>query len=1311
MKRSRARFLFRWFIEMGVVALGYYITAQISLLWSQPSNGAPVVWLPAGWALAAVFLGGRRFFFGVVLGAFLANLKIMDSPALLPVSAILALLPAAQGWFGALLLHRLVKTFPLPTVWLALRAIGLTMLTGVLAAGLGTFSVYLAGYLTWQQAWAMLWAWGVSVCVGMLIFTPGLIVFSQHWRRQIIAESLVWVVASFLVGMALLTFSLTWNEQSRRFQSRFDADASEMAHMIQDAVEMEQYSLIFLRAFFGASHQVERAEFTQFVTPLLDYAPSTQVLGWAPRVLAEERGEFEQAMRNTGLPDYTIYERTAANQHVPAANRAEYFPCTFFEPYTINRASQGFDLGSENMRLETLVRARDTGKPVFTPKLGLVQTTDDQQSVLLMAAVYHPDAPVDTAADRQKNLLGMIYIAFPLQGLVAKALAQVSPHDLELYLFDVTETPAQLLVFYPSRSGAQTLPAGSTPDPLALETQPYRSLRFSPYGRMWQIIVRPGPTYVSEAYSWDAWFRLLVGIASAAALLLYVHVRQRAEEKLRMSERRNQALLQAIPDIMFRITREGMILDYTASDRRKVYVPHGGFVGRNIAKILPASVLTQWQAAIQQAFVTGELQTIEYQVTIEGAEHSYEARIIANASENETVAIVRDITARKQIEHDLKERLKELTCLRQVYLLLEKSPTSAVLGQQIANEIVAAMQFPHVAIGAVELDGRIFTSDATAAPICTLSAAISVGGIVRGRVAAHYTQAQPFILPEEQNLLDSLAQTFGLWLERRGAEEALSAERNSLARRVDERTADLKQANLELARAARMKDEFLSSMSHELRTPLNGILGLSESLEEGIYGPLTPQQLTPLRSVAEAGHHLLDLINDILDLSKIEAGKLELQPEPVNVSAICEAGLRMVKQVAQQKRLRISLTLESQIAPILADERRLKQMLVNLLGNAVKFTPEGGQIGLEVMSNAATESLRFTVWDTGIGIASDKLNLLFQPFTQIDSSLSRQYNGTGLGLSLVRRLAEMHGGSVGVESELGKGSRFYFDLPMIPAEPVLQKDPESGSVWQIRVALIVDDSISSSDHLSRYLYELGAQVFVEHSGDNIVERAVTIKPDAILLDLLMPGRSGWEALAALKADSRTRAIPVVISSVLDERTRGLGSGAAEYLVKPVTRESLRAALRRALRTADANLAPMPASTAKPSGDAPVILLAEDNLANQQALNGFLTAKGYRVVLALNGVEAVAQAQATNPALILMDIQMPVMDGLETIRHLRAQSQFARTPIIALTALAMAGDRERCLAAGANEYLTKPVSFKTLVGMIKAMLQSAKQIPA
>ncbi|HEX9922797.1 MAG TPA: ATP-binding protein, partial [Anaerolineae bacterium] len=419
--------------------------------------------------------------------------------------------------------------------------------------------------------------------------------------------------------------------------------------------------------------------------------------------------------------------------------------------------------------------------------------------------------------------------------------------------------------------------------------------------------------------------------------------------------------------------------------------------------------------------------------------------------------------------------------------------------------------------------------------------------------------------------------------ERKKYEEELARERSSLAKRVEERTAELSAANAELARAARLKDEFLASMSHELRTPLNAILGMSEVLRMSIYGDLNESQLDALDHIETAGRHLLELINDILDLSKIEAGKLDLVTGLMEVNNICQASLLFIKQIAHKKQIKISSVIDSSVDLLQADERRLKQILVNLLSNAVKFTPEGGQIGLEVEGDTDQGVVRFTVWDTGIGISTEDMQRLFKPFVQIDSSLSRKQGGTGLGLSLVYRLTEIHGGSVTLESKVGEGSRFTVSLP-----------------WT-----------SSSDN------------------ELVNDRGASITPAA------------------------TEPLDINYHS------------------------------------------------------SALVLLAEDNETNIMTVRDFLQANGFKIIVARNGAETIDRARAEKPDIILMDIQMPGMDGLEATRQLRADPELARTPIIALTSLAMPGDRERCLAAGADDYMSKPMSLKRLVEMIKTHLQPSE----
>jgi PAS domain S-box-containing protein len=413
-------------------------------------------------------------------------------------------------------------------------------------------------------------------------------------------------------------------------------------------------------------------------------------------------------------------------------------------------------------------------------------------------------------------------------------------------------------------------------------------------------------------------------------------------------------------------------------------------------------------------------------------------------------------------------------------------------------------------------------------------------------------------------------------IERRQMEAALADERNQLAKRVEERTADLSRANSNLARALRVKDEFLANMSHELRTPLNAILGLSESLGEQVAGPLNEKQQKYLNTINESGHHLLSLINDILDLAKIEAGQITLDINKVDVNAVCQASLRMIKQLAQKKNQEVLFDIDSNVGWMWADERRLKQMIVNLLSNAVKFTPESGRLGLEVHGDEAANRVLLTVWDKGIGISDQDMDRLFKPFVQLDSGLAREATGTGLGLALVAQMARLHGGSVSVDSQIGGGSRFTILLP-------------------------------------------------------------------------------WEPALAVDASTRLR-----------------NTGK--------------------FRAIDPNMT-----------NRPTILLIEDTREVVMMLVDYLEMSGFKMITAQDGTDGIQQAKLFHPNLILMDVMMPGMDGFETTRRLRLDPEFRDTPIIALTALAMPSDRQRCLDAGMDEYISKPVNLKALTKLIQSIL--------
>ncbi len=333
-------------------------------------------------------------------------------------------------------------------------------------------------------------------------------------------------------------------------------------------------------------------------------------------------------------------------------------------------------------------------------------------------------------------------------------------------------------------------------------------------------------------------------------------------------------------------------------------------------------------------------------------------------------------------------------------------------------------------------------------------------------------------------------------------------------------------------------------------------------------------------------------------------------------------------------------------------------------------------------------------------------NQIFQPFIQVDSSLARSYTGTGLGLSIVRRIVELHGGSIRVESEVGQGSCFTVMLPWhsLSAQPDLPSlEPVLNEV-EIRNVLVVEDSSPAASQIKQYLAEIGAVSVIHPVGRGALNEALRVNPDVIVLDILLPDCSGWEVLSELKGHAQTQLIPVIVISVVDDRPRSLDMGAIEHLLKPLSRQKFYQALNRLFANVQT---PSPETAliiaAAELANRPKVLLAEDNESNITVLLNYLEAHDFQVILARNGLEAVEMAKQNQPDVILMDIQMPGMDGLEATRQIRADRQINSIPIIAVTALAMPGDLERCLEAGANDYMAKPVKLKQIVDKIRQQL--------
>ncbi len=661
---------------------------------------------------------------------------------------------------------------------------------------------------------------------------------------------------------------------------------------------------------------------------------------------------------------------------------------------------------------------------------------------------------------------------------------------------------------------------------------------------------------------------------------------------------------------------------------------------------------------------------------------------------------------------------------------------------------------------------------------------------------------------------------------------------------------DIYEEKIKSELASKTKSEFLANISHELRTPLNSIIGFTELL---LQENLEPEQKEILSNIRQSSHSLLELINDILDLNKIEAGKLDLNPAPTNLFNLLQDIKNLFIERFKSKNLQLEIIYDDNVPEsILVDPLRLKQVLINLIGNAYKFT-NAGKVTVSVKNLSTTKGigdtvyLQFSVKDTGIGIPEDKLDLIFEAFTQAEKDTTHKFGGTGLGLTISKKFVEMMGGKISVESEVGKGSTFSFVIPFEVVKTIeetkefeeLERTAELKSPY-IPLILIIEDDLETAKIIERHLKAKEYRFLISQTGKDGVENAKRYQPDLILLDIFLPDKSGWEVLKELKSDVLTKSIPVVICSIQKEINKAFSLGAVEYLEKPVNVQKLQNLIKNikekfsikdkiivvdddvkvlqrieqilikngfearcfdnpelALKKIKEGGSPaliildlmMPVmdgfqflSEIRKDGDfadVPVIiltskklvdeeinfleektsgiffkesfdekqfldrldkiierirdskkvstitsfkidkeiekptipplniLLVEDNLMNQKFMSHILKRLGATFEIAIDGKDAIEKVKKQKFDLILMDIQMPVMDGLEATRYIRNQLNIKDIPIIALTAHAMKGDKEKCLAAGCNGYVTKPIDQQKLVAEIMSVIKSTE----
>src|SRR5579862_3198718 len=520
---------------------------------------------------------------------------------------------------------------------------------------------------------------------------------------------------------------------------------------------------------------------------------------------------------------------------------------------------------------------------------------------------------------------------------------------------------------------------------------------------------------------------------------------------------------------------------------------------------------------------------------------------------------------------------------------------------------------------------------------------------------------------KDGSILDVEITSYSFAFDGRPADFVIAADVSERQRTEKERrifTASLEAANRELdlrnrevERATQLKSKFLANMSHELRTPLNAIVGFSDLLAEGTPGALNTKQQRFVNHIKQSSAHLLQLINDILDLSKIEAGQLELHCEDFLVQDALPEVLSIIHPLAMAKNIEVRQTVETD-RPLYADRVRFKQILCNLLSNAVKFTPKDGRIDIECRESVALACISVT--DTGIGIRPEDQEMVFEEFRRVEGAAGTAHEGTGLGLAITRRLVEQQGGKIWLESEVGKGSRFAFSLPLgtevtqsIPADREALRPHVAGTENRTTpLILVVDDEVPARELLATYL-DSEYRIVMAGSGSEAVIKAQQLRPDAITLDVLIPGGNGFETLVALRKTPETATIPIIIVSIVDQKQVGFALGAADYLIKPIRKEALLQSIRK--------------HVASRADDDSAILLVDDDAKTLELLEETLRSAGYETQSVRTGTRALEVLSSKLVGAVLLDLLMPGVDGFEVIHHIRQAPNLRELPVFVMTA--------------------------------------------